>query len=395
MKMMIKKHISLLLAALMIISTAAIAVFFFFVDSVEINEINFPDETFRNAIAYMYDIDSDGFLSKQERNVDSMIVSGIIEMYAFENDLDEDNLSVNNLKGIEFFENLKSLRCSGIGKIDYLDLSGLNNLETLACNDLGMKELNLSDVSNLKVVNCCSNDFTSLDFSNNANLERIHCYENSYLKSVNVTGLGALKDFRCDNCALENINLSTNANLEYLNCSYNHLYTLDLSANTKLVSDGRDITEYNIGFQSGEAQATARGSMIIVPFELDSSKVASTSLDVDGNVAHTDNFFYTDNFDNMQNGLTYYYKTGVSESAYMSVVLNVTEKEHSYVLSGFDFDGNNAHLECVICKNEKNVSFVESINAREDDESFIKSLDVTDDGIVNAKDFAAILNEYK
>ena len=395
MKKLNKKHISLLLAALMIISAVSLTLFAFANDKVEINEENFPDKNFRDAIAYMYDTDKDGYLSRNERNTESMIVSGVIEMYAFENGLDEDDLPVNNLKGIEYFDSIKTLRCSSIGRIEHLDLSGLDELETLACNDLGLKSISLSNDRALKVINACSNEFEALDFTENINLERIHCYENESLKSINISGLTKLEDFRCDNCDLDTLDLSTNNNLSYLNCSYNRLTSLDLSANTKLVSDGRDITEYNIGYQKGNAQATAKDSMIIVPFELDASRVARTSLDVNDTVAYSDGFFFTDEFDNMQNGLTYYYNTGISDSALMSVTLDVTEKEHVYTVSGFDFDKNLANIKCLICKDEYQTSFTDAINSREGDDNYSKSLDVVEDGIINAKDFSAILKEYK
>ena len=395
MKKIIKKHISLLLAALLVISAASLTLFAIANDNVELNAENFPDANFRDAIALMYDTNSDGVLSKAERNIDSLIVSGIIEMLAFERDVDEEELPVNNLKGVEFFTELKSLRCSSVGTIESLDLSGLDSLETLACNDLGLKSINLSNDEALRVINACSNDFTALDFSDNINLERIHCYENESLASINLWGLDKLEDLRCDNCALEMLNLSTNTNLSYLNCSYNKLKTLNLTSNTKLVSDGRDITEYNIGFQNGgSAQATAMDETIIVPFELDASRVARTNIDENDTVAYSEGFFFTDDFDKLSGGLTYYYNTGISDSALMSVTVSVTEKDHVYALKSFNAVNNKATTKCVICKDEQEISFADSINAREGDGNYSAFLDVTGDGIINAKDFAKLIKEY-
>ena len=394
MKKFVKKHISLLLAAMLVITTAALSVIAFAVDEVELSAENFPDENFRNAIAYMYDTNGDGFLSESERNTESMIVSGIIEMYAFENDLDEDSLTVDNLKGVEYFENLKSLRCSSVGNIETLNLAGLDELETLACNDLGLKSINLSNDRALKVINACSNEFEELDFRENINLERIHCYDNENLISINVSGLTKLVDFRCDNCKIETLDLSTNTSLEQLNCSYNRLKTLDLSNNTALVSDGRDITEYNIGYQNGgSVGATAREATIIVPFELNAEKVAKTSIDTEDGVAFADGYFFTDDFDKMSEGLTYYYNTGISDSEFMSVTLDVSELAHVYNLNSFDSDENAAKFKCVICKDEQNVSFADSINTRTGDDAYNELLDVTGDGIINAKDYAILINQ--
>ena len=393
MKKFFKRHISLLLAALLLISTAALSVMAFALDNVELNAENFPDDNFRNAVAFMYDTNGDGFLSRNERNTESMIVSGIIEMYAFENDLDEDSLFVNDLKGVEHFENLKSLRCSSVGTIEALDLSGLDELETLACNDLGLKSINLSNDLALKVINACSNEFEELDFTDNINLERIHCYSNKKLTSINLNGLTSLTDLRCDDCALESLDLSTNTALEQLNCSYNKLRTLDLSNNTELVSGGRDITEYNIGFQNGgSAKATAREATIVVPFELDSERVAKTSIDEEESVAFADGYFFTDDFGKISGGLTYYYNTGISDSAFMSVNLDISELAHIYNLNSFDSE-NNANLKCVICKDEDSVPFADSINARQGDEEYFEFLDVNADGIINAKDYAMLINQ--
>ena len=134
MKRFIKEHLSLLLASLLLIATISLGILAFAEDEVELSAENFPDNNFRNAVALMYDTNGDGYLSRSERSTESMIVSGIIEMYAFENDLDEDSLTVNDLTGIEYFYNLKSLRCSSIGTIESLDISELDKLESLACN---------------------------------------------------------------------------------------------------------------------------------------------------------------------------------------------------------------------------------------------------------------------
>ena len=394
MKIYFKKHLSLLLAVLLIISTVFLGILAFAEDEIEINAENFPDDNFRNAVAFMYDTNGDGFLSKSERNLDSMIVSGIIEMYAFEHDLDEDSLKINNLKGIEFFESLKSLRCSSIGHIEQLDVSSLDKLETLACNDLGLTSIDLSGNKALKTLYLCSNEITQLDLTQNTALTKLHCYSNDYLSELNINGLINLEELRCDYCNLNSLDLLTNTKLRYLICSYNHLTNLDLSNNTLLVSDSRDITEYNIGHQTSSAFVTAKDGLIVVQTDLDETKIVSTSLDTDETVAFASGYFYTDDFANMSDGIDYLYNTGVSDYANMSVHLDVSENEHYYELSGFDFDENCADISCVICKDCYKFSFTDAINARIGSDNYNAHLDVTGDGIINAKDFAKILMLY-
>ena len=394
MKKTYKKHISLLLALLIVSLSAVGCLLVFAEDDIEINSVNFPDTNFRNAIAFMYDIDNNGYLSKSERNTDTMIVSGVIEMYAFENDLEEDELVINDLKGIEYFENLKALRCSSVGSIQTLDLSSLSELETLACNDLGLTSIDLSDNRALKNLSICSNNITELDLSENTALQKVHCYSNDYLANLNISGLESLEDLRCDCCALSSLDLSTNTALSYLNCSYNHLTKLDLSANTALVSNGNDITEYNIGHQSSQAFVSANDEVIFVSMDLPENRVVSTSLDTEDTVSFTEGMFYTDDFENMEQGIDYFYNTGISDSALMSVHLDVSEKEHYYKLFDFDCDKNAATIKCRICKDSFNESFFDAINSRIGSDNYSEHLDVTQDGIINAKDYSKLIKMF-
>ena len=394
MKNKFKKHISLLLAALLIICAASVCLFAFANDNVEINELNFPDENFRAAVSLMYDVNGDGILTSEERNTETMIVSGMLEMLAFELEVDEDSLRINDLTGIEYFDSLKSLRCSSIGTIEELDISKLKSLETFSCNDLGLKTLDVSSNSNLNELNACSNEFEALDLSANSNLKRVHCYSNDKLTELNLSGLTELEDLRCDNCALSQLDLSTNIKLNYLNCSYNHLIKLDLSNNTELVSDGRDITEYNLGYQQSEAYVTAYNGLVIVPMNLEDNRVAASSLDLEDNVAFSDGYFFTDDFTNMKNGIDYSYNTGISDSAFLTVHLDIIEKEHMYELVNFDISNNNAKIGCLICKDEYDLSFEDAINSKAGDNNYSEFLDVVDDGIINAKDFAKLVKEF-
>lgn len=394
MKTFIRKHISPLLSAAIVITTVSASLIAFAVDNVELNAENFPDENFRAAIAYMYDIDKNGVLSSAERNTDSMIVSGVVEMYAFENDLDEDNLPVNNLKGIEHFENLKTLRCSSVGNIESMDLSGLSRLETLACNDLGLSSIILPSGDSLKRIDVSSNEFEALDLADNTALTRVYCNSNSNLSSLNLSGLDKLSELSCYDCALASLDLSTNTALSYLNCSYNHLIKLDLSNNTGLVSDGNSVTSYDIGNQESTASVSAQNGAIVVPIDLEVERIVSSSLDVNGVSAYSDGAFYTSEI-NLENGIDYNYNTGISDSALLNVHLTLTEKEHGYHLKGFDLDVNSAELECVICKNKYSVLFRDTINSTAGDSRYCEYLDVVNDGIINAKDFAALLKEYK
>ena len=387
MKNYIKKHISLLLAVMIVIVSVSISLFVFANDEVEINAVNFPDDNFREAIALMYDTNKDGVLSASERNVDSMIVSGIIETLAFEKGVSEDDLPVNNLMGIELFENLKTVRCSGVGQMETLDLSQLNKLESVTCNDLGLKNLILPGTSTLKEVNACSNEFETLDFSIYNTLTRIHCYGNDCLTALNVRGLRYLEDLRCDGCALESLDLSTNIRLKYLNCSYNRLTKLDLSNNQML----ENIGNYNLGFQEADVAVTANDDFILVPMDLEDDRVITDTEDVE----FADGAFYTEDFAAMADGIDYTYSTGLADDVNLTVHLNVTENEHYNKLLSYNVEDNCGEVGCAICKEKAcDVSFADSINAVSSSENYSIYLDLNNDGIINAKDYAKLLKKF-
>lgn len=117
MNKMFKKWLSVLLAFIMA-TLCLSAVVAFGSDSVAINETNFPDANFREFVKD-YDLDGNGSLSAEERNtVTIMTVS--------------DDYEIKTLKGIEYFSNIKILRCSNI-KLEELNVSALKDLTTLTC----------------------------------------------------------------------------------------------------------------------------------------------------------------------------------------------------------------------------------------------------------------------
>ena len=395
MKNFIKKYYSLLLAAVLLIASVSVGLLVFAEENVEINSDNFPDINFRNAVAYMYDTNGDGELSKSERNTETMIVSGIVEMYAFENGLDEDNLPINDLTGIEYFTELKSLRCSSVGNIETISISALDKLESLACNDLGLKSIDLSSNEALKTLYICSNDIDELDLSNNKALTKLHCYSNKSLTQLRLDELTELEELRCDDCSLTSLDLFSNTKLSFLNCSYNHITKLDLSSNTGLVSDGNSITEYNIGYQSASAYAKVIDGLIAVPFDLEEAKVVSSSLDIDETSAYTNGYFYTDDSSILQNGIDYSYDTGISDSAYLTVHLDIFENQHYYSLFDFDFSKNSALIQCPICRDNYSVDFCDCLNTKLGNKKYCEYLDSTGDGVINAKDYAKIVQIFK
>ena len=86
------------------------------INGVEISEINFPDEVFRDYVAKNFDKNNDGFLSRHE------IEEALIVDVSF-------NKQITSLQGIEILSNLKRLVIS-YTKIKELDISHNTDLPT-------------------------------------------------------------------------------------------------------------------------------------------------------------------------------------------------------------------------------------------------------------------------
>ncbi|MBR3149144.1 MAG: hypothetical protein IKF64_03160, partial [Eubacterium sp.] len=337
-----KTRISLIIVALVFVLSIVTSVVSFADDSIDINETNFTDPVFRAAIKLNYDLDNDDKLSPEERNVTTMLVSGLVDELAESRGVDVDTLTISSLKGIEYFDNLRALYCGHIGELESLDVSSLSQLETLNCSDNGLTSLDVSANTELKMLYCMSNEFTELDFSANSNLELIHCYTNLNLKSLNVNSLTNLEELRCDVCQLTSLDLSTNTALDALNCSYNRLSKLDLS-NTDISS----LTDYNLGNQNISLELIYEDGLIKAPIDLDAASVYSTSLDEDEK-AFKDGAFFTTDYSKVENGFSYLYSTGKSGCAEMNVSVS-TYHTHTYAVSASDKENKKLTVKCQIC----------------------------------------------
>lgn len=263
----IKKHISTLLTLALIISSLAVGMIAFGDDLVAINETNFPDKNWRKIVSVIYDKNGDGFLSSTERNKTFMSLSGYLESVC-----DEDEY-IESLQGIEFFSNVQRLYVGSLG-LKTLDVSSLTNLTQLTCQGNMLTSLRIGTKQSLTWINCASNELKSINVAGCPQLERLDCYANK-LENLDVTANSRLSELYCQDNALKSLDLSSNSLLTTVYCSNNHLTELDLSENRML----SEVTQYMIGYQTVSAKAQLSGSSIVVPFKLNRSQVASTSLD--------------------------------------------------------------------------------------------------------------------
>lgn len=129
---------------------------------IPIDPAHFPDENFRDRVAFYCDKDHDGTLSQDELN-------RVTELYV-------DHANIKDLTGIELFPNLDKLDCK------------YNNLT----------RLDVSKNTKLTKLYCALNQLTSLDLSKNTALTILGCSGNNRQITVGETGqfdLSALKGF--------------------------------------------------------------------------------------------------------------------------------------------------------------------------------------------------------
>ena len=208
-------------------------------EGVVIDEAHFPDVEFRLYVRNRWDLDDNGTLSERELDL-------VDQMQLFQ-------VKAANLKGVEYFRNLKMLFCDN-RQLTSLDVSKNTALEILTCSSNQLKSLDVSkntalreldcrdnrltalDVSQnpaLRELDCSSNQLTSLDVRNNTALEELDCYDNQ-LTSLDVSRNTALQQLTCASNRLTSLDLSNNTALEFLSCYSNRLTNLDLSRNTWL-----------------------------------------------------------------------------------------------------------------------------------------------------------------
>lgn len=177
--------------------------------------------------------------------------------------LDLSNRNLNNLEGLEVFENVTTLNCSNnpLTSLDVsvfselkelncnncfnqssasrsysngvLDLSENTKLQTLSCAENGLTSLILPDTQTLYWINCSSNRLTTLDVSKNPVLDYLSCMNNQ-LTMIDVSKNTALTFLELDDNQLTTLDITQNVLLETLWVPRNKLTALDVSSNETL-----------------------------------------------------------------------------------------------------------------------------------------------------------------
>jgi hypothetical protein len=158
--------------------------------AVIINEVTFPDATFRQYISENCDKDSDGILANAEIAASTSIVVS--------------EKGISDLTGIAYFTALETLKCDS-NNLTSLDVSKNTELKTLYCNKNSLTSLDVSNNTQLEDLNCQSNYILSFDFSANNKLTRLQYGSNKYyVGDVDCSGvidLTSIEGFQFDKLA--------------------------------------------------------------------------------------------------------------------------------------------------------------------------------------------------
>ena len=185
---------------------------------IRIDGDHFPNYEFRQYLKANIDKDGDGHLNDTELNIW---------------DLDVTSQRIANLKGIEYFTNLRRLYCND-NKLKTLDLSGNAELQQVYCSSNKLEQLNLSGNSQMRIVECNDNEnLTTLDVSSNPYLKILRCRNNN-LSKLDLSNNPDLEILNCNDNKLPELDLSNNKKLEELSCSNNLLKKLDVSNRSSL-----------------------------------------------------------------------------------------------------------------------------------------------------------------
>lgn len=447
--------ISALIAILMTVCIVTVGgAFAYGDDTVVINEINFPDETWRTIIKEKYS--SDGKVLTKEDVAGVTFISVSADARAvFGEDAD---VQIANIKGIEKLTDLKTLRCGYVG-LETLDVSAMPQLTELTCEGNELTDINLTNNQALKIFNCAGNEFETINVSNLTGLTRFECYAN-HLTALDVSALKALETLSCFNNQLTALDVSQNTALTSLKCARNHLTSLDLSANTAL----KNITNYNIGSQTVDAKALIDNGYYTVNININNyENIVSSNADHIEDVGGVDvvisgydgQGFITSDFSAIKNGIDYYYKTTDAQSENMHVHINaqrdfhqvnyymdaqmtelidsqiintgenstppqitppmckafvnwsestdniqedkdvyaVFEDAHKYAITSFT--NNIVTITCKTCGDTFTVDFERIADSRPGDEGYVDIIDYNNDNIINGIDYAYLLKNYK
>ena len=211
-----------------------------------IDETNFPDANFRNYVLASFDSNGDEKLDDEE-------IANVKYIYA-------PSKTISNLKGIEYFTELKELDC-GNNQLTSLDVSKNTKLVKLICSKNALTSLNTSHNPLLKKLDIYNNKITSIDVSQNTELETLYIGRNP-IETLNVINNVKLMELQSELNNLTSIDLSNNSPSMTLYMA-NNIYPITVGKGKRF-----DLSKLPAGFDVSKASnwqnATVNSGVLIV-----------------------------------------------------------------------------------------------------------------------------------
>jgi hypothetical protein len=347
---------------------------------------------------------------------------------------------------------LLELTCAG-NSLTSLDVSQNTNLQWLNCssNDIEGK-LDVSQNTALTRLDCYVNGITKLDLSNNTALTILRCQRNE-LTELDLSNNTALDTLNCSVNHLTALDLSVNTQLAEITEANIGDQTVDAEARIDSAT-GEFLTALAINNWQSGVKSTSLDTVEVEEQTADDGTIDYVNVT---KLGYNGSDFFTTNLDNIVDGIDYYYNTGLEDAEAMSVHINVlrdfcqvkfyTDEDKQTLISTiivqngsdatapeitdipqckvFDSwsdeltnitqdkeiyaiwsDNHNIQItnfadgivyaNCTECQNqEQNYVFAQMANSKQGSKNYVALVDVNNDGVINGKDYAKLLREYK
>lgn len=349
---------------------------------------------------------------------------------------------------VSALKNLTQLTCQG-NHLTTLKLGSLTKLNWLNCESNELTAINISGCYNLQRIYASTNKLERIDVSSNPELRVLSVYDNE-LERLDVSSNSLLEEIACSGNHLTTLDLSHNAKLGEVS---QHMIGDQTTTGTARVSGKSILVPFSLDSsrivstsldtivegENGDSSETKKVSGYSSTGNFTTTDVANYKLD--GREGDTIEYEYSVNNPNVENMNVYisvsrgFYqvRTYTNESlaecistqfvnaGKNAIVPTITDYPEDKIFGGWSdsfenitedkdiyirwvnehiwtitkFDDGDITIHCDDCGDDYSLTFNDVLNLTEEHVHFVPVLDVVKDGILNAKDYAKLYNQFK
>lgn len=322
---------------------------------------------------------------------------------------------------------LTDLDCRGNSKLSSLVLN--SSITKLQCDECNLTELDVSMCTGLETLTCYANKLTALNLSQNPALSNLNCSYNNISNldlSANQALNGSITAYHIGNQQIVST-ASFSGEILYVpvtvanadNISTSNIK--DPNSDTEIEPDPDDSVPDDIytGYDASlGAFALTDYDLILNGIDYTYNVGLSDAEDMTVHVNVIKDFFRVRYLSQQENGTlikTQYVNTGSNATpppmpkapegktcgVWNAQANNITQdtdifvlwnSEHPYEL--LNFSNKTAVVYCGVCFNTYRTAFIDHVNAVSGSEDYLKVLDVNNDGTINARDYAILIQMF-